>query len=153
MPVIRQPRADERDAMHALWLRSVRATHAFLSEDDIAFYAPMVAELLASDLEFWAIYDDRDEELCGFMGLEGPETAKGKAKLEALFIDPAKSRQGLGTLLVEHAVSLKGALLLDVNEQNPGARAFYRRLGFRETGRSPLDGAGRGFPLIHMELP
>jgi putative acetyltransferase len=41
-------------------------------------------------------------------------------------------------------------LRVDVNEGNPGALAFYRRLGFTQTGRSPLDGAGRPYPLLHL---
>ena len=39
---------------------------------------------------------------------------------------------------------------VDVNEQNPEAVAFYRRLGFEVEGRSALDSAGRPFPLLHM---
>ena len=149
--IIRRPGADERDELHELWFRSVRATHVFLSEDDILFYAPFVAAALASDLEVWAVYDHAGAA-AGFMALGVPDGLGKKWKLEALFIDPDKSRQGFGTCLVEHAVALKGPLILDVNEQNPNAKAFYTRLGFTETGRSPLDGTGRPFPLIHMEM-
>jgi putative acetyltransferase len=37
-----------------------------------------------------------------------------------------------------------------VNDQNPGAVAFYTALGFREIGHSPLDHAGKPYPLLHM---
>lgn len=147
MPVIRKPKTSDREGLLAVWLRSVRATHDFLTEEDIAFFHPMVRELLASEFELWAVYDD--DAPVGFMALDAGENP---VKLEALFIDPAHSRQGLGTLLVRHAAALKGALALDVNEQNPGALAFYRRMGFVVTGRSPVDGAGKPFPLIHMKL-
>lgn len=43
-------------------------------------------------------------------------------------------------------------LTVDVNEQNAGAHAFYKKYGFVQTGRSELDGAGKPYPLIHMEL-
>jgi putative acetyltransferase len=39
-----------------------------------------------------------------------------------------------------------------VNEQNPEAVGFYLHYGFAQTGRSPLDGEGRPFPLLHMSL-
>ena len=51
---------------------------------------------------------------------------------------------------MEHARSLKGPLLLDVNEQNPQARVFYESLGFVVDGRSSVDSTGRPFPLLHM---
>lgn len=45
-----------------------------------------------------------------------------------------------------------GAGLVDVNEQNPDAVGFYRRMGFEIVGRLPLDGQGRPFPVLHMRL-
>jgi putative acetyltransferase len=38
----------------------------------------------------------------------------------------------------------------DVNEQNAQAVGFYEHMGFTRTGRSPLDGQGRPYPLIHL---
>lgn len=151
MPVIQHPKSGDTDALHTIWLHSVRVTHTFLTEEDIAFFSPMVREMLASDIELWAVYDDKSGVAMGFMALAGPDKPGEPAKLEALFIDPDKSRQGLGTLLVRHAQTLKGSLILDVNEQNPDALAFYIYMGFTETGRSPVDGAGKPFPLIHMQ--
>jgi putative acetyltransferase len=29
---------------------------------------------------------------------------------------------------------------------------FYERLGFKRIGRSPLDDAGRPYPLLHLAL-
>ena len=136
----------DKDAMHVVWERSVRATHAFLSEEDIAFFSPMVREMFGLDMEFWVALEE--EQLLGFMALD---IGAAPVKLEALFIDPAHFRKGAGRALAAKAMELYGSLVLDVNEQNPGAHAFYRRLGFTETGRSPLDGAGKPFPLIHMK--
>lgn len=150
MTTIRRASPEDCDALLALWERSVRATHAFLREEDIAFYKPLVEEFLVSDCELWVACDDASGAARGFMMLDGEASP---AKLEALFVDPAASRGGIGSALVRHAHALKGRLVLDVNEQNPGALAFYARLGFVRTGRSPLDGAGKPFPLIHMERP
>ena len=149
MPIIRPPHSDERGILLDVWERSVRATHHFLSAGDIEFFRPMVRELLASPMEFWTACRENANTPLGFMGLD-KDGDDPVWKLEALFIDPDESRRGTGSLLVRHARILKGPLILDVNEQNPGALAFYQHLGFIKTGRSPLDGAGRPFPLIHM---
>ena len=83
----------------------------------------------------------------GFMGLAEHDIA-------ALFLEPAQCGQGAGRRLVTHAQQLRGgSLTVDVNEQNPAARGFYEALGFVVVSRSPLDGDGRRFPLLHMRRP
>jgi putative acetyltransferase len=71
-------------------------------------------------------------------------------KLEALFISPASFRKGYGKVLLDHARKLKGALQVDVNEQNPKAVAFYLSNGFVMAGRSATDSQGRPFSLLHL---
>jgi putative acetyltransferase len=141
---IRRARAAETAALVALWERSVRATHEFLTETDIAELRPRVEEALDGDaLELWVLAG-ADDEPAGFMALAGADIA-------ALFLDPDRRGQGGGRRLVEHAQELHaGELTVDVNEQNPAARGFYEALGFVVVGRSPLDGDGRPFPLLHM---
>jgi putative acetyltransferase len=138
---IREAHSADRDALLGVWLRSVRATHTFLTEGDIQEMVPLVRDLALGNLEVWVL--DRGGTAVGFAGLSG-------AKLEALFLDPAHMRCGGGRLLVEHARRLKGPLTVDVNEQNPAAVRFYQALGFRVIGRSPVDGQGRPFPLLHL---
>lgn len=151
MPIIRPAHASEQEVLHALWERSVRATHHFLGEKDINYYSPMVWEFLASpDIEIWVAASDGTNMPLGFMGLDRDDSGTGW-KLEALFVDPAAARKGVGSQLVRHARLLKGELVLDVNKQNPGAIAFYHSQGFTETGRASVDGAGKPFPLIHMK--
>lgn len=127
-----------------IWLRAVRATHAFLSEDDIQSLLPLVHEYLRSSVcSLWVLALD-DGRPIGFMGLTGDE-------IDALFIAPEHHRQGGGRLLVRQAEKQVGGLLrVSVNEQNPGATKFYESCGFRVVGRSETDGQGRPFPLLHM---
>jgi putative acetyltransferase len=141
---VRPVQPAEDTTLLAIWERSVRATHTFLTEEDIAFYRPLTANILAAgSLDFWVLADEVDVPI-GFLGLS--ENA-----IEALFLDPAHLGRGGGRLLVAHAQKLRGGpLTVDVNEQNAAARGFYEALGFQVIGRSPLDDTGRPFPLLHM---
>src|SRR5512138_716772 len=130
MPTIRGVEPGDEERISDIWLRSVRATHSFLSEADIRSLQPLVPRELRA-LEVWVLQDERGDAV-GFMGLDG-------SSLEALFIDPSFFRRGGGTLLVEHARRLKGRLKVEVNEENPQALEFYRACGFAVVGRSPQD--------------
>jgi putative acetyltransferase len=142
---IRRALPPDRDVLLDIWLRSVRETHTFLSEEDIQFYLPLVRDYLASpQLELWVLCSDTDA-LMGFLGMSGN-------KMEALFLAPEFHRCGGGRLLVRHAQALKGELIVDVNEQNPTACGFYEACGFIVEGRSELDSTGRPFPLLHLRL-
>ncbi|WP_437374132.1 acetyltransferase [Inquilinus limosus] len=139
---IRPGRPEDHPALLDIWLRAVRATHHFLTEADVQAMLPLLRDQYLAAVELWvAAGPDGAPE--GFMGLDG-------AKVEMLFVDPDRHGRGIGRALLAHAAALNGDLTLDVNEQNPGALAFYRRCGFRETGRSPLDSLGQPFPLIHI---
>lgn len=41
---------------------------------------------------------------------------------------------------------------VDVNEQNSGACGVYLNRGFAQVGRDKLDGDGRPYPMLHLEL-
>lgn len=146
---IRPAQPTEHAALVMLWERSVRATHDFLSEADIAFYRPLVAEYFESSApDLWVLTDDADLPI-GFLGL-------ARDSIAALFMDPAHRGRGGGRRLVSHAQELLGgALRVDVNEQNVRARGFYESLGFVVAGRSALDDTGRPHPILHMrrEMP
>ena len=138
---IRPAHFEDRDALLDIWLRSVRATHRFLTEADIQSLLTSAADGWLVGLEVWVLTED--DHLIGFMGMSGHT-------IEALFLAPEYLRRGGGRLLVEHAASRHSTLLVDVNEQNPEARCFYEALGFVIEGRSEVDGQGRPFPLLHM---
>ncbi|MBX9298033.1 GNAT family N-acetyltransferase [Chromobacterium vaccinii] len=145
--IIDAPAPADYSDMLQLWERSVRATHHFLGEDDIAEIRPEVmAAFEAAASIGLALRVARNDEggVAGFAG-----TMDGK--LEMLFIDPASRGRGLGRALLEHVVDALSACKVDANEDNPEALAFYRRMGFEVRGRSARDGAGRPFPLLHLE--
>ena len=143
--VIERAMPGDGEVLLDIWLRSVRATHAFLPEDDIREMIPQVQDYLASSAtEFWVARDDMGT-LMGFMGMAG-------TKMESLFLAPEFHRRGVGRQMVRHAQALHGELTVDVNEQNAAARAFYEACGFVVVGRSEMDEQGRLHPLLHLRL-
>lgn len=128
----------------AVWEASVRATHDFLGEQDIAFFKPLLLSDYLPAVRL-ACTKTAAGAISGFVGV-------AENKIEMLFIDPARRGQGLGKTLLDYAVTELGADKVDVNEQNAQAVGFYRHLGFRTVARSPLDGSGKPFPLLHMAL-
>lgn len=140
---VRPSRTEEREALLRIWLRSVRATHAFVSETDIESMTPTVRDVALAKLRLWTLADESDHAI-GVMGMDGNS-------VEMLFIDPHHFRRGGGKLLLDHAQTMHESLRLDVNEQNVGAHRFYETQGFRVVGRSEVDGQGRPYPLLHME--
>ena len=119
-------------ALADVWERSVRATHDFLAEDDIVGLRPEAESGIAGVERLTVAYDGGAP--CGFAGSQD-------GKLEMLFVAP-----------LAHAVEHARVRTLDVNEQNPQAVGFYEHEGFVVAGRSPVDDAGRPFPLLHMRL-
>jgi putative acetyltransferase len=134
--------AEEGARVLEVWEASVRATHHFLAESDIQFFKPLVLQALFT-LDHLDCVRDHEGSLVGFVGVLGH-------KMEALFVHPAFHRSGIGRRLARHAVVDLGATAVDVNEQNIGAVAFYRRIGFEVEGRSEVDSTGKPFPLLHM---
>jgi putative acetyltransferase len=135
---------DEGERLIEVWEASVRATHDFLSESDIAYLKPLVLPALLGMESLFGVRGEGGVP-AGFAGTVAE-------KIEALFVHPSWHRLGVGRRLVRHAVKTLGAVGVDVNEQNPGAVAFYLRLGFRIEGRSDVDGMGLPFPLLHMRI-
>lgn len=139
---------DDRDprllaGLLAVWEASVRATHHFLTEGDIARLAPVAADAMRQIETLWTVVDGG--EPVGFMGVR-------ERKIEMLFLHPGHFRKGLGRMLVEQAIDTLGVRYVDVNEQNPGAARFYERMGFKVLRRNELDGEGNPFPILEMSL-
>lgn len=127
-----------------IWEVSVRATHDFLMEEDIEVLRPLILEQYFDAVELTCARDESGE-IKGFCGVS-------EGNIEMLFITPEARGTGVGSLLVAQAVEWQGATKVDVNEQNDQALGFYKRIGFSVVGRSPLDGQGKPYPLLHMEL-
>ncbi|MGJ7476085.1 acetyltransferase [Pseudomonas fulva] len=143
--IIRQATNADHPLLLDIWLRAVRATHHFLQQADIEALLVQLRDVYLPAVELWIAQDLKDGPL-GFIGLN-------ESHVEMLFIEPHRRGEGIGRALLDHARSSRGQMSVDVNEQNPEAVGFYLHYGFIQTGRSPLDGEGRPFPLLHLSLP
>ena len=123
-----------------IWRDAVAATHGFLNPADRDEIENLVRDLFTNAPLTLAV--TASDYPVAFMLLDG-------AHMEALFVDPSHHGEGLGRMLVTHALAL-GPVTTDVNEQNSQAIGFYRRMGFSPCGRSDTDGQGRAYPLIHL---
>lgn len=129
----------------SVWENSVRATHDFITEDDIAFFKPIIIEQAFPNVTLKCIKDEQ-KAILGFVGVHD-------SKIEMLFILDAARGEGIGKALLNYAVEQLDASKVDVNEQNPLAVGFYQHMGFKVISRSPLDDMGKPFPILHMKLP
>lgn len=128
-------------AVHGLWERAVRATHAFLSAAEIAEISVQVRDAYVPNAPLLLAVDDG--RILGFMGMTG-------LHIDALFVDPDAFGRGVGRALIAEARKRGEPVTVDVNADNPGALAFYEKLGFEPIGRSETDDQGRPFPLLHL---
>ena len=135
---------DNYAEMLNVWEDSVRATHDFISEDDIEFFKPIIIEQAFPSVTLKCVKSDNGSIL-GFVGVHD-------AKIEMLFVLAKTRGQGIGKALLMYAVDQLGANKVDVNEQNPQAVGFYEHMGFTVCSRSPLDDMGKPFPILHMTL-
>ena len=125
---------DLLNALFSLWEASVRATHLFLTEDDIRRLKPLIVPALQG-IDTLVVVAAADGKPSGFMGIQN-------GCLEMLFLHPDLRGKGYGKMLMRHLI----------NEQNPQALGFYRHLGFEVESRSDTDDYGNPFPILHMRL-
>ena len=128
-----------------VWEASTRATHTFITEQDIRALRRSVRYGLTRFRQVHTVRDGNDVAV-GFIALGGD-------KVEMLFVHPDYRATGVGKRLMRFAVDDLGATRVDVNEQNDQALDFYLHLGFRVVGRSEDDGSGQQpYPLLHLNL-
>lgn len=125
-----------------IWEASVRASHCFLTEEDIGSLYPQ-AEEAVQQIETLCVMQDGPRPV-GFMGVQ-------ERKIEMLFLHPDYFRKGLGKIFVELAFRDLNVEYVDVNEQNPDAVKFYERMGFRTFHRDATDDQGNPFPILRMK--
>lgn len=127
-----------------IWENSVKATHLFLSADEVANIKRYVPQALR-EIPHLIIAEDESGSPVAFMGVNGP-------KLEMLFVSPTKRGKGLGKELIVYGIENYSIKELAVNEQNPLAKGFYEHMGFKVYKRTDHDEQGNLYPLLYMKL-
>lgn len=122
-----------------VWENSIKATHLFLSEEEIESIKTFVPQAL-ENVEHLIIAENEDNIPIAFMGIDSE-------KLEMLFIKDCERGKSLGTKLLSYGIKNYNVNKLTVNEQNQSAKGFYEHLGFKTYKRTELDGKG-----IHIQF-
>lgn len=123
-----------------VWESSVKATHLFLSHNEIQNIKKYIPEAL-DNVQHLIIIEN--EYPVGFMGIN-------EQNLEMLFISNENRGKGLGKQLLEYGIKNFSVNKLSVNEQNPMAIRFYESIGFEVYKRSELDEQGNNYPILYM---
>jgi putative acetyltransferase len=135
---------DEFPELVAVWEASVRATHLFLKEEDIAYFRPLILNTYLHAVELRCVRN-AENQIIGFSGV-------AEQNLEMLFIHPHERGNGVGRTLLVNAIDEFNVNKVDVNEDNPQAVGFYEKFGFTTYKRSALDASGKPYPILHMKL-
>ena len=125
-----------------VWESSVKATHLFLSEDEIENIKKYVPQAL-KEIPFLITAENENQIPIGFMGIV-------EQHLEMLFISQEERGKGLGKELLQYGIEKHSVQDLAVNEQNPLAKGFYEHMGFEVYKRTECDEQGDPYPLLYM---
>lgn len=125
-----------------VWESSVRATHMFLSENEIKNIKEYVPQALKEIPNLFVVENENGIPV-GFMGIVGQH-------LEMLFISDKERGKGYGKELIKYGIKKYLVNDVAVNEQNPIAKGFYEYMGFKVYKRTELDEQGNPYPLLYM---
>src|SRR5687767_1008746 len=90
-----------------VWEASVRATHSFVTEDDIKEFKPLILSTYLKAVNLKCVRDEG--RIIAFLGV-------ANEGIEMLFLHPEFIGKGIGKQLVEYAIKELHARHVDVNE-------------------------------------
>lgn len=140
--MIRKIEVTDYPRLIEIWESAVLNTHDFLKEEDFLYYKKQLPTYFQHVTLFGF---EKEGFLIGFMGI-------AEGNLEMLFIDNKYRGTGVGKKLITYAIDNLQVTKVDVNEQNSQGVGFYKHIGFNVYKRSELDGEGKEYPILHMQL-
>lgn len=126
-----------------VWESSVRATHLFLSKDEIKDIKKYVSQAL-KEIPHLIIIENDNHIPVGFMGIVVQH-------LEMLFISHNERGKGFGKELLKYGIKKYSISDLAVNDQNPLAKGFYEYMEFEVYKRTECDEQGNPYSLLYMK--
>ncbi len=127
-----------------IWEDSVKATHTFLSKEEIESIKQFVPEFIKKVPHLLIVKTDNNEPIA-FMGISNK-------KVEMLFVKNEKRHQGIGKSLIDYGINNFQINEVTVNEDNNQAVSFYEHLGFKVFKRTNLDEQGNPYPILYMKI-
>jgi putative acetyltransferase len=142
--MIRKFTPDDTDQIVSIWRQASAIAHPFLSDAFIASETDALRNIYLAFAETWVIEDQGS--LIGFVALVDSD---GPCELAGLFLRPDQHGQGFGKAMVDHAVAIKGPLMVEVFEKNAIGRRFYSRYGFTGSEQFVHDATGQSLLRLH----
>ncbi len=130
-----------REQMIFVWEKSVRATHHFVTSEEVERLKELVKQIDFTSYSVHCLISE--DRVLGFLGVDDNV-------IESLFLDPDYMGQKLGTKLMDFALNTLKANKVNVNEQNSEAIKFYTKFGFKIYERTEKD--SHGYPILKMTL-
>ncbi|MBU2868687.1 GNAT family N-acetyltransferase [Pacificibacter marinus] len=131
--MIRKYKTEDTDALIAIWNNAEALAHPFLSDDVRNQVRKDMRNMYLPNAETWVLEDDGTP--VGFIAMIDTE-------IGGLFLDPSQHGKGMGRQMIDHVVSLKGPLKVEVFKDNKIGLPFYERYGFEITGEDIFDVTG-----------
>ncbi|MFG0264496.1 MAG: GNAT family N-acetyltransferase [Rhodopirellula sp. JB055] len=138
-PVIRSYEPTDLDELLDVWMSASEVAHPFLSPEFLSQERENIATIYLPNAETW-VYEV-DGTVVGFLALLGNEVG-------GIFVAPTHQKRGIGRQLMDHAVSLRGNLELEVFVDNSIGRGFYQRYGFVSLEQKPHPPSGH--PILRL---
>lgn len=102
-----------------VWESSVKATHLFLSVDEINNIKEYVPQALQG-VQSLVVAENEQGNPIGFMGIQ-------EQMIEKLFVSAQEREKGVGKKLLEYGMKHYTVRELAVNEQNPLAKGYCEK--------------------------
>ncbi|PVH30661.1 GNAT family N-acetyltransferase [Pararhodobacter oceanensis] len=131
--MIRKFKPSDTDHLMNIWDKAEALAHPFLPAEIRAQVRKDIRDIYLPNAEVWVIEDQGAP--VGFIAMIDRE-------IGGLFLDPSCHGKGLGRQLVDHIVTLKGPLTVEVFKDNQIGVPFYQRYGFEITGEGKFDASG-----------
>jgi putative acetyltransferase len=131
--MMRRYKADDTDALIAIWDIAEPLAHPFLSDEVRNQVRRDMRDIYLPNAETWVL--EIDGAPVGFIAMIGTE-------IGGLFLDPSEQGKCRGRHMVDHIVAIKGPLTVEVFKDNKIGLPFYERYGFVIIGEGVFDASG-----------